>query len=184
MARLAKRRVAICAIAAMAVLSGAAAMVAPTALSPTRDVDSLAGRTSRQDLVPAAMRAALAEPDIQLVAVVAADIDADGDLDVIASDSALHLYVWVNDGAGHLRRVPPSRSSSLQPDPPGPTIEHGTAPSPVPPPKERSVHLGADADPAARAYVRLLTTAPSDALLRPTLATHTPRAPPISPVLT
>src|SRR5438128_2086329 len=32
-----------------------------------------------------------------LTAIVGADIDADGDLDVVASDSALELHVWVND---------------------------------------------------------------------------------------
>ena len=126
MARLAKRRAAICVILATAVLFGAAAIVASTARSPARPrVDSFTSRAPRQDLVPPAMRAVLAEPDMQLVAIVAADIDADGDLDVVASDTSLQLHVWVNDGAGHLRRVQPSRSSSLQPDPPGPTIKHG-----------------------------------------------------------
>ena len=39
-----------------------------------------------------------------LVAMVAKDIDADGDLDVVANDGTLHLFVWINDGTGHLTR--------------------------------------------------------------------------------
>jgi hypothetical protein len=35
-------------------------------------------------------------------ALVTADLDADGDDDVIASNGALDLLVWINDGSGHL----------------------------------------------------------------------------------
>jgi len=45
-----------------------------------------------------------------LVSVIAADIDADGDLDVVASDGSLDLIVWDNDGTGHLTRKDPQRS--------------------------------------------------------------------------
>ena len=35
---------------------------------------------------------------------VANDIDADGDLDVVANDGSLELLVWINDGTGRLTR--------------------------------------------------------------------------------
>jgi len=44
------------------------------------------------------------EPGQRLVAMVASDIDADGDLDLVASDGSLDLIVWINDGTGHLTR--------------------------------------------------------------------------------
>lgn len=56
----------------------------------------------------------------QLVAMVANDIDADGDLDVIANDGSLHLVVWINDGTGHLARREARRTSDLRPDWSGP----------------------------------------------------------------
>src|SRR5215471_991338 len=40
-----------------------------------------------------------------VVRVVAADIDDDGDLDVIENDGSLQLTVWENDGAGHLTKM-------------------------------------------------------------------------------
>jgi hypothetical protein len=44
------------------------------------------------------------EPGLQLVAMVAADIDDDGDLDLVGDDGSLNLLVWINDGTGHLTR--------------------------------------------------------------------------------
>jgi hypothetical protein len=44
------------------------------------------------------------EPGLRLVALVASDIDADGDLDLVANDGSLDLMVWLNDGAGHFTR--------------------------------------------------------------------------------
>jgi hypothetical protein len=46
-----------------------------------------------------------------LVSVIAADIDADGDLDVVGSDGSLNLIVWNNDGTGHLTRKDPQHST-------------------------------------------------------------------------
>lgn len=63
----------------------------------TIDTESLIGS------LPAQL-ARQVEPGLHLVALVSADIDADGDLDVIASDGSLDLLVWINDGAGHLTR--------------------------------------------------------------------------------
>ena len=44
------------------------------------------------------------EPGLRLVAIVASDIDDDGDLNLVANDGSLELLVWINDGTGHLTR--------------------------------------------------------------------------------
>jgi hypothetical protein len=167
---------------AMAALIGAAAMAMPAALEPSRpQYDPFVGRIAPWNSLPASLRVAFAEPDTHLVAIVAADIDADGDLDVVASDSALHLYVWMND-AGHLRQKQPARSSSLQPEPPGPTIERGTAPPPVPTQKDpRSLRAGTEIDPVLVAPMRRATAASPRAVVPAMFAAHTPRAPPTPP---
>ena len=43
-----------------------------------------------------------------LTSIVVADIDRDGDADVVATDEALHLFVWLNDGTGKLTRQRPA----------------------------------------------------------------------------
>jgi hypothetical protein len=58
-----------------------------------------------------------------LVAAVTADIDADGDLDVVATDQALNLLVWVNDGSGHLTRQRPRHSGGESTSAPAPAFE-------------------------------------------------------------
>jgi len=57
------------------------------------------------------------------VAVIAVDIDADGDLDVVASDRTLQLHVWVNDGAGHFTRREPTRSTTWHATPTAPGLD-------------------------------------------------------------
>jgi len=59
----------------------------------------------------------------RLVAIVTADIDSDGDLDVIASDSALQIHVWVNDGSGHLTPRTPAQSTMWQGLPALPSVD-------------------------------------------------------------
>ena len=54
--------------------------------------------------LPAALQAPVVPPSLQLVSMVAHDVDADGDLDVVASDGSLDLIVWINDGTGQLTR--------------------------------------------------------------------------------
>lgn len=49
-------------------------------------------------------------PD-EVVAVVATDLNADGRVDVRASTRRKGVFVWVNQGRGHLRRVRPSAPS-------------------------------------------------------------------------
>ena len=66
-----------------------------------------------------------------LVAAVTADIDDDGDLDVVATDSALNLLVWVNDGNGHLTRQRPRHSGGVSTSASGPTLERRPVSLPV-----------------------------------------------------
>ncbi len=60
-----------------------------------------------------------------MVSVVTADIDADGDVDIVASDGSLDLLVWVNDGDGHFTRQSPRRSTDWQSVPPAPGLGNG-----------------------------------------------------------
>jgi hypothetical protein len=48
------------------------------------------------------------DPGTRVVAAALADIDADGDLDVVAFDGSLDLLVWSNDGTGHFTRRYPT----------------------------------------------------------------------------
>lgn len=50
------------------------------------------------------------DPNTKVVAAALADIDADGDLDLVASDGTLDLLVWSNDGSGHFTRKYPVRT--------------------------------------------------------------------------
>jgi hypothetical protein len=52
------------------------------------------------------------EPGTKVVAAALADIDADGDLDLVASDGTLDLLVWSNDGSGHFTRKYPTHGPS------------------------------------------------------------------------
>jgi hypothetical protein len=73
--------------------------------------------------LPRVVSDALTHSDRRIVTVVAADIDADGDLDVVASDGSLDLLVWTNDGGGHFTRRRPARSSGWRDTSPGPTYD-------------------------------------------------------------
>ena len=67
---------------------------------------------------------------LNVASLVTVDLDADGDLDVIASDSSsgsLGIVVWENDGAGHLTRKRPARSKSLGSEPASPSVNQGQA---------------------------------------------------------
>src|SRR6267154_1087538 len=58
----------------------------------------------------------------QLVSMVTHDVDADGDLDVVANDGSLDLIVWINDGTGHLTRRKTRQASDVRPEASGPAF--------------------------------------------------------------
>jgi len=71
-----------------------------------------------------------ADVDVKVSSVVAADLDADGDLDIVASNGsgeAVSILVWVNDGAGRLTRQLPAQSRTVGSEPPSPSVEQRQA---------------------------------------------------------
>jgi hypothetical protein len=54
--------------------------------------------------LPSVLMVPAVPPGWRLVSMTADDIDADGDLDVVANDGSLDLIVWINDGTGRLNR--------------------------------------------------------------------------------
>ena len=79
--------------------------------------------------LPSALQASLSRQAVTLVSAVAADIDADGDLDIGGSDDHLALIVLVNDGQGHLSRRIAHLPSTLRPEPADPAL-HGRGDAP------------------------------------------------------
>jgi hypothetical protein len=134
--------------------------------------------------LPASIAAVELTPGRLLTAIVAADIDADGDLDVVASDSALELHVWVNDGAGHFTRRDPIQSTSWHPLPADPAVD-GRAVSIESFTQSNPPSVGADwrltawsLDASTFSLTRLAAAPSADHQ-----STRVPRAPPLSTTL-
>jgi len=128
---------------------------------------------------PAALAPSIGETGRRIVSVVTADIDADGDLDVVASDGSLDLVVFVNDGAGHLSRKQPSRSNAWQPLTPGPGLGERRLPS-TPSAQNDPPSFGLDLRSSCRPFARAraATARPDVIAPAPALFARTPRAPP------
>jgi|SRR5581483_551803 len=122
---------------------------------------------------------ALPAPTTTLTSIVVADIDRDGDADVVATDDALHLFVWLNDGTGHLTQQRPARATTRTLEAHGPDLDGGgrasepSAPS-DPPAFDAQSTFGA----AAPAAWRRLTRLPADAHLDDIRTTERLRGPP------
>ncbi|HEX4568089.1 MAG TPA: hypothetical protein VH138_15745 [Vicinamibacterales bacterium] len=71
------------------------------------------------------------EPGTKVVAAALADIDADGDLDLVASDGTLDLLVWSNDGSGHFTRKYPTQGPSGGWFSPDASLESGSGTPPA-----------------------------------------------------
>ena len=121
------------------------------------------------------------EPGTKVVAAALADIDADGDLDLIASDGTLDLLVWSNDGSGHFTRKYPghapadgwfSHDGSLDPG-------SGTLPVSVTPGGGSSFVSGARLLSALHQYHWRSSSVPSPVRSR-ALLTRGSRAPPLT----
>lgn len=99
-------------VAAFRVCAALLCLTRPHAI-PTSDTwaaDVLPPLATPSSVLPAGLAPPGADGRL-LVSVIAADIDADGDLDVVGSDGSLDLIVWNNDGTGHLTRKDPQRST-------------------------------------------------------------------------
>jgi hypothetical protein len=97
-----------------AILLGAAALLVASAPAARAGAPSVAVQPSSPapiDIVKFA-RLISARDHIHFRRIVAADIDRDGDLDVVAMTERGFL-VWKNDGAGHLKQETPRHQPSL-----------------------------------------------------------------------
>ena len=112
--------------------------------------------------------------------IVAADIDRDGDLDVVASTDG-GFVVWLNDGNGHLTSQSPTRASTLDGSPMATTWSDGdrrreeSIQNDLPSPRLAGVY--AHAPPQAAVEYRV----PSATWLRleSAFGCRVPRAPPV-----
>ena len=108
-------------------------LLLPLAQAPERDAASAVALTRSTHVAAAGLTPGLVLPPadngVRVFAVVMADIDADGDLDVVGGGEGLDLFVWVNDGAGHLTRQQPQRSSGWRSADPGPAFDDHRAAS-------------------------------------------------------
>lgn len=76
--------------------------------------------------LPAGFVLPSADVDLKISSLVAADLDADGDLDIVAAGNAagsIGIVVWVNDGDGRLTRKSPERANTLGIEPGAPSFE-------------------------------------------------------------
>lgn len=107
----------------LALLAGGAmlACVSRPRINAAAPIRSFAAAAASR--LPQTLAVSIAPAREQLVSAIAVDFDHDGDLDVIATDSALDLLVWVNDGADHLTRRQPARTTGWLPETPPPTLD-------------------------------------------------------------
>ena len=76
--------------------------------------------------IPAGFVLPSSDVDLRISSLVAADLDADGDLDIVAAaapNGSPDIVVWVNDGRGRLTRKRPEPAKALGAEPPAPTVD-------------------------------------------------------------
>lgn len=76
--------------------------------------------------LPAGFVLPSADVDLKVSSLVAADLDADGDLDIVAaaaSNGSPSIVVWVNEGGGRLTRKRPEPPKTLGTEPPAPSVD-------------------------------------------------------------
>jgi hypothetical protein len=119
-------------LARFAIIAAAVAVMSslnPPGAAPTPSRPILTPLHPPSEL-PSALQASLSHQSVTLISAVAADIDADGDLDIIGSDDHLALIVLVNDGQGYLSRRVARRPSTWWPEPADPAVhDRGDAPN-------------------------------------------------------
>jgi hypothetical protein len=128
---------------------------------------------------PAAFRQLVSSRyDVEFKGVVAADIDRDGDTDVLATTD--HTFtVWLNDGAGHLTSQRPAQDPAIDGRPPATTWREDadrTDPSTRDDVPTASIRLErAHAPPVVASSARV---AQASVLLSFRISSSAPRAPP------
>jgi hypothetical protein len=130
--------------------------------------------------LPVALTPPTLDPDLRLVSMVAADIDADGDLDVVASDGSLNLVVWTNDGTGRLTRKYPEPSSGGLDQRPAQTLERQDATADGVLPPRGSACCVRSEQRLGLAVVGAHLVLPLPARFPAVAGVRTPRAPPAS----
>jgi hypothetical protein len=75
--------------------------------------------------LPAGFVLPSSDVDLRISSLVAADLDADGDLDIVAAapNGSPGIVVWVNDGDGRLTRKRPESPKTLSAEPPAPSVD-------------------------------------------------------------
>ena len=174
-------RLRILAVFAAIVCAGPLAIVhartaAPAAPQPQRFFEGRAFAAA----LPVALTPPAVDPNLRLVSMVAADIDADGDLDVVASDGSLDLVVWTNDGTGRLTRKYPGRSSNGLDQTPAQTLDHQDAANDDALPVSAWICCRPPAKGLGLAVVSRHVVPPAPARTPVAAAVRTPRAPPAS----
>ena len=97
----------------------------PSGLRSYRPIDQpLAGQLPRGFTLPSS------DVNLSVSSLVTADLDADGDLDIVAADRSnggIGIVVWVNDGAGRLTRKAPAPKGNLASEPAAPSLDERQA---------------------------------------------------------
>ena len=120
-----------CLVAIVGVLAAASAWTESAARQPgTGRLTPVVVLRDLAQALPAGMHAPGSDW-VRVASLVTADLDADGDLDVIATDGSSALVVWTNDGNGRLTRKAPRRASDLVPEPPPPSLTPHQQATPV-----------------------------------------------------
>ncbi len=119
------------------------------------------------------------KPGSRLVSMIAEDIDADGDLDVVANDGSLNLIVWTNDGSGRLSPRQSRGVAGVQSEPGAPTVSHQSNQfESVVPTSLAPLDTGARIVELTPAASPLLSATNAGALLQVLVSTRAPRGPP------
>ena len=111
-------------LAIAASLAGSAALQSsaahPSRLRSYHSVDlPVAGQLPQGFTLPSS------DVNLPVSSLITADLDADGDLDIVAADRSnggIGIVVWVNDGAGRLTRKTPSKGN-LASKPASPSLD-------------------------------------------------------------
>jgi hypothetical protein len=116
-------------VAIVATIAGAIHLPAGTHPSIVRYQDL--ARPSAAAQIPEGFVLPASDAGVRVSSFVTTDLDADGDLDVVAADrsnGAIGIVVWVNDGAGRLtRKVPAAPQRNLAGGPASPSIDQREA---------------------------------------------------------